>query len=248
MKAFDQYAAYYDLLYAEKDYKGEAQYVDELLKKYGLQPNSQLLEIGCGTGKHGLHFTKQGHGFSGIDQSEAMIEAARERLPNNTEVRVADARDFHFEHKFQAIYSLFHVMSYLTTDTDIDQCMQLVSSHLEEGGIFLFDCWHAPAVKADPPIVRYKTMRGNGTEVHRIATPSFEEDRVQVAFKVWVHKENDPNGFKIEETHLMRPYSTEKLEKHLKSAGLELVHSEQWMTSQPLSEETWYATHIAKKV
>ncbi len=29
---FDEYAAYYDLLYRDKDYVGEAEYIDQLLR------------------------------------------------------------------------------------------------------------------------------------------------------------------------------------------------------------------------
>ena len=33
-KVFDSYAAYYDLLYKDKDYKLEVDYIVKLLKKY----------------------------------------------------------------------------------------------------------------------------------------------------------------------------------------------------------------------
>ena len=31
---FNEYAHYYDLLYKDKDYVGEAEYIDSLIKKY----------------------------------------------------------------------------------------------------------------------------------------------------------------------------------------------------------------------
>lgn len=48
----DVYLRYYDLLYKDKDYKREADYVDALIKKYHPEPKSikNLLELGCGTG------------------------------------------------------------------------------------------------------------------------------------------------------------------------------------------------------
>ena len=47
MKIFNAYTQYYDLLYTDKDYRGEAAFIDRLLRQYG--QGSELLELGCGT-------------------------------------------------------------------------------------------------------------------------------------------------------------------------------------------------------
>ena len=49
---FEKYAQYYDLLYQDKDYRAETDYILSLIKKY--QPEtSQSLEFGAGSGIHG---------------------------------------------------------------------------------------------------------------------------------------------------------------------------------------------------
>ena len=45
-KVFDYYAVYYDLLYKEKDYKAETEYVGTLLEKKGFTTGS-ILELGA---------------------------------------------------------------------------------------------------------------------------------------------------------------------------------------------------------
>lgn len=48
---FNTYAAYYDLLYRDKDYVGEAAYVHDLIQHHA--PGAQeVLELGSGTGGH----------------------------------------------------------------------------------------------------------------------------------------------------------------------------------------------------
>ena len=49
---FNAYSKYYDLLYLDKDYIGEAKYVEKQLKNNGIN-KGDILEFGSGTGKHG---------------------------------------------------------------------------------------------------------------------------------------------------------------------------------------------------
>ena len=49
MSVFNEYARYYDLLYRDKDYVGEVEYVHRLLQAHA--PGAQsLLNLGCGSG------------------------------------------------------------------------------------------------------------------------------------------------------------------------------------------------------
>ena len=51
MSVFKDYSNYYDLLYSDKDYEAEADYIDHLIQKNN--PGAKtILNLGCGTGKH----------------------------------------------------------------------------------------------------------------------------------------------------------------------------------------------------
>ena len=56
MKVFEEYSKYYDLLYQDKDYEGEVEYIIDLIEKYAPKTAS-VLELGCGTGKHAKFIT-----------------------------------------------------------------------------------------------------------------------------------------------------------------------------------------------
>ena len=50
-KVFDGYSRYYDLLYKDKNYKSESEYISSLIKTHS--PNAKkVLELGSGTGIH----------------------------------------------------------------------------------------------------------------------------------------------------------------------------------------------------
>jgi 2-polyprenyl-3-methyl-5-hydroxy-6-metoxy-1,4-benzoquinol methylase len=119
---FDAYAAYYDLLYQDKNYHKEAKYISRLLEENGIS-NGKILELGSGTGKHAEEFAKMGFCVHGIDLSPEMVQEANHRNNNNLEGKlffeVGDVRNFEAGKKFDAVISLFHVISYQLKNEDI---------------------------------------------------------------------------------------------------------------------------------
>ena len=62
-------------------FKNERHYLDTLLAP--LPPGSTVLDLGCGTGRPmAEQVVASGHRVIGVDQSEAMLEQARRRLPD----------------------------------------------------------------------------------------------------------------------------------------------------------------------
>ena len=68
MAVFYSYAQYYDLLYREKDYPGEVDYVDALIKKYAVNDARTILDLGCGTGGHAILLARKGYRVTGVDR------------------------------------------------------------------------------------------------------------------------------------------------------------------------------------
>ena len=66
---------YYDLFYADKDYKSEANYIHKKIQEFNLNSYS-ILELGCGTGKHAFNLTKFGYEILGIEKSKSMLNKA----------------------------------------------------------------------------------------------------------------------------------------------------------------------------
>ena len=114
MGVFGDYARYYDLLYKDKDYQREVDYIENLINKYSKNKVKTILDIGCGTGNHDILFAKKDYEICGIDISEEMINIAKSRMHNlnNISFFIGNSENFKLDKKFDVVVSLFHVMSY----------------------------------------------------------------------------------------------------------------------------------------
>ena len=251
---FDIYGRYYDLLYKDKDYRGEAAYVRKVIRK--LAPGAKsILELGSGTGKHACLLARLGYRVKGVDQSERMCEAARsladaERFARGRRpgfVR-GDIRDVRLRQRFDAVISLFHVMSYQTTNADISAAFATARAHLDEGGVFLFDCWYGPAVLSTPPETRIKRMQDEVVEITRLAESAvdYNQNRVDVRYHLFIKRKKDERYEEVCETHPMRYFFYPELDLLLKRAGFKIVAAEEWLTGKTLSTQTWGSCFVAR--
>jgi SAM-dependent methyltransferase len=156
---FGNYARYYDLLYRDKDYLGETQFIQNLIQAHAPKAKS-ILELGCGTGIHASLLAQQNFQIYGVDISHEMLQKASDRfskLPAEVSSRLnfahGDIRQLRLNHTFDVILSLFHVISYQTSNDDLMAAFKTVKQHLKPGGIFIFDIWYGPAVLSDRPSV-----------------------------------------------------------------------------------------------
>src|SRR6266566_8742320 len=142
---FQRYSAYYDLLYRDKDYKAETDYVAETLRAANANTR-KILEFGSGTGRHGCLLAERGFDVFGIERSESMVNAAH--LAPKTESDQAggsfqcvqgDIRTMKLNWTFDAVIALFHVISYQIGDTEVVESFANAAHHLCAGGNFFFD-------------------------------------------------------------------------------------------------------------
>lgn len=252
---FDQYARYYDLLYQDKDYAGEARFVSERLKSHG-GAGHDLLELGCGTGRHGVEFARLGYQVTGVDLSAEMVKQAGERakeLPQELRDRLkfsaGDVRTARVGRTFDAVISLFHVMSYQTTTNDLKAAIKTAATHLKPGGLFLFDFWHGPAVVADPPVVRVKRLEDAALEVTRIAEPVIQAIRNRVIVNYHIILKNKLTGrlSEVRESHPMRYLFLSELSGLLAEQGITVVDSGGWASSRPLGPDTWFGFVVGRQ-
>ena len=188
---FEQYAKYYNLLYANKDYAAESAYILGLIKQY--TPNSKtILDLGCGTGGHAFEWAKNGFDVTGIDISEDMLAAAHKRLDkddlNNLRFESGDIRTARTGELYDVVTAMFHVMSYQTSNDDLLAAFETARAHVKDNGLFVFDFWYGPAVLSDPPHKRNLEIEDHAISVKRKTTPlmHFNRNVVDVNFDVFL--------------------------------------------------------------
>ena len=248
MSAFDLYSQYYDLLYRDKDYRGEADYVTSLARKFHPSAKS-LLDLGCGTGKHASLFQQAGYAVEGVDMSSTMLAQARQQFPALA-FHQGDARHVRLSKTFDVVTSLFHVASYQTSDADFSDYLATVRTHMAPDGIFIFDFWYGPGVEADPPVVRVKRLADDKIKVIRIAEPTVHADRhvVDVHYEVLVRPQDSDRVQEIVEDHAMRYFFKDELTTTLHARGLRILALLDWMSGTVPTARSWNACIVARSV
>ena len=247
MSNFEKYSAFYDLLYRDKDYAAEADYVARTIRNFSPHARS-ILELGSGTGRHGRLLAGIGFDVHGVERSAEMVAIARTAgahpdagSSGSFGCAEGDICTINLGRKFDAVVALFHVMSYLTTNEALKSAFVVAAEHLNPGGIFLFDVWHGPAVLSQGPSVRVKEVEDGRRRVRRTATPELDTNRGTVKVVFDVHGEDLLSGESLEfsEEHLMRYLFPAEVDLLAQSSGLTRVLSEEFLTAEPPSPATW---------
>ncbi len=235
---FDAYSRYYDLLYQDKDYVTETTYIRALLTRQGVVAGD-LLELGSGTGKHAQLLVKYGYTVDGIERSAEMV--AQIPVMTGLNCQQGDIRSFRMERSYDAVLSLFHVLSYQTSNEDVLAVFARAAEHLKPGGVFVFDFWYSPAVYAQKPTTRVKRMFDEQVEVTRVAEPCIypNENRVDVNYTIYAKERASNSILTFAELHPMRHFSLPEIDLIADVVGLKRVGTEEFLTGIEPSEMTW---------
>lgn len=207
------YSEYYDLLYEDKPYEKEAEYICRLIQAHSFSAK-RILELGCGTGAHAAYFAERGYSIHGIDLSSEMLKKANSRRSrmsescNKLSFEQGDIKTYRHsgQEKFDVVISLFHVFSYQRTNEDLKRAFETAAVHLRPGGILIFDYWYGPAVLNELPSVRVKRLENQTITVLRIAEPELHcsENFVRVKYTVQLTEKKTGRFEQILEDHDMR--------------------------------------------
>lgn len=161
-EVFNAYGHYYDLLYYDKDYAAETDYISRLLKTYGA--GKDVLEFGSGTGKHGRLLAERGYQVTGVERSAEMIACAQQT--ESFACIEGDICTIRLDRSFDAVLALFQ------GQLSDEQCGAV--RHLRSCGRapaerrrFRVRRVYSPAVYAQRCAGKATVRRGGGDHPHR---------------------------------------------------------------------------------
>lgn len=253
MKVFDEYSDYYDILYKDKDYASEASFIDTIIKRYCPTAKS-VFNLGCGTGNHDFLLAKKGYNITGIDSSVSNIKKAISKLSYLDEsgsllgFHIGDIRTYRANKTYDVVISLFHVISYQITNADLKSVFETAKVHLNENGLFIFDCWYGPAVLTERPEIRIKKVENKDTRIIRIAEPEIfpNENKVHVKYHLLAIDKVTNNVTEVKETHSMRYLFKPEIDELLFALGLKVVECAAWMTGNPPGFNSWGVVFLVR--
>ncbi|MFH5830813.1 SAM-dependent methyltransferase [Halalkalibaculum sp. DA384] len=159
----------YEKLYANRDEEEAKQLIDLLEKTLNLSGCSEILDLGCGRGRHAISLAQRGYRVSAIDLSEEAIKTAREktkRMGLKIRFEVRDMRN-PLPRKFDAIVNLFTTFGYFARDEENTRVLDSVTEMLDPGGMFVLDYMNSNKVKKTFQPTDHGRFRDISFKVHR---------------------------------------------------------------------------------
>lgn len=243
----ERYASYYDAFYADKDYVAETGFVADIIRRHNPRANS-IIEFGCGSARHAIEFVRTGFRVTGVDRSAEMIALGLERrdsLPSQLREQLSltqgDAIGFKTAAGSDVVISLFHVVSYQTTNQALQGIFESARAALMPGGLFVFDFWYGPAVLTERPEVRVKRITTSSHCLTRISEPEHKANQNVVDVKYTLISLDQATGLAQQQTeiHSMRYLFLPEIEMLASHSGFEIVEAGEWLTGKSLHDHCW---------
>jgi len=193
----------------------EAAFIAESL---GIKPGMQVLDLGCGYGRHAMELAARGHHVVGLDLSLPLLirgadEAQRRGL--NINFVHGDMRELSFDAQFDGAYCVFSTFGYFDDETNKRVAVNLARA-LKPGAKLVIDVLNRDYVIADLPTRVW--WEGDGCVVLEEVDFNYFTSRVisnrSVVFE---------DGRQLEQEISMRSYSLHELGKLLHTAGFRVT-------------------------
>lgn len=248
MEAYDGFARVYDLFMDNVPYEEWGIYIMAILKEYDIA-DGLVLDLGCGTGKMTRILSAAGYDMIGADNSEEMLEIAREAEWEKESSRILyllqDMREFELYGTVRAVISICDAVNYILEEDDLKRVFSLVNNYLDPGGIFLFDL---------NTVYKYRELLGETTISENREESSFiwdnyfdEESSINEYDLTLFIREKDNLYRKYEETHYQRAYEIETVKRLLTEAGMEFIAAYDAFTKNPVKPDSERVYIVARE-
>jgi len=252
---FALYAEVYDLLYQDKDYGAESEFVAGLIRRFSSAAgtSARIVDLACGTGRHAIELAKMGYGVTGSDISENMVAIARAATDRDR----VDVKLFSqplqtcasIGGEFDVALAMFSSLGYLQSRQELDAALSGVRSLLAPDGLFIFDVWNGLATLRDYSPVRVKRVSGAQTSVLRVSRTVLDEIEqiATVNFDFLVMRRGE-GPVEFSEQHLVRFFLPRELTDLLESGGFEVLLRCPFMQpDRDLGPLDWNMTFVARR-
>jgi SAM-dependent methyltransferase len=129
-------------LFAVKDPAETKKEIEQIISLTGIRPNSKLLDLCCGQGRHSLEFARRGYKVTGVDRTEKYLEyAKRESSGENLSAKFIkdDMRNFRKDNYYNLIIIMYTSFGYFEGREENLQVLKNCNKSLTKNGKLLID-------------------------------------------------------------------------------------------------------------
>lgn len=203
---------YYHILYKNRDEQEAKFFIKNLVNKLGLLPNSYILDIACGKGRHSIIFNKLGFRVNGIDISTENIKEAQKHSNSDLQFYVHDMRKLFRINYYHLAVNLFSSFGYFKSDKEHQQAVNNMYKCLKPGGFLVIDFLNA-----------YKVINTLiPTEIKTIDNIQFKIERKFLKGNIIKNIEVIDSDKRYNFTESVKAFEFKDFETFLKRAGFQI--------------------------
>ncbi len=252
---FQEYANVYDMLYYDKDYESECDFLENIFRRFCQGKVQSILDLGCGTGGHAIPLAHRGYQIFGVDRSDQMLAIARKKaktanLLDNIKFETSSAQDLKINQTFDTVICMFAVLSYQISNDDLFSTICAARRHIKRGGLFISDFWYGPATLKQRPEERVKMVLDGNDRIIRIVKPDIDTQRhvVNVNYDI-IQLSGDRLAKEIHESHSMRFIFKPEIEFYLNQARFSPEHFCPFADlEKEVNESNWSVVTISRAI
>lgn len=246
---YSAFAEIYDQVMRDVDYVNWTSHILRLAKTHGVRP-ARILDLACGSGGIALELARRGYEVAGADQSERMLEIAREKAAREnleTSFALAPMQDL----SGAGLYTghdlatcIYDSLNYILEEEGVRACFRETFKALRPGGLFIFD------VTTEYNLIHNFagfTFAENLDGASYIWENAYNLETRVCSSKVTVFLESGGRYEKHTEDHQQRVYATAWLTRELQNAGFDVLGLYHNMTREPVGEKCERVHFAARK-
>lgn len=200
-------------IYSHRTDEAAKEEINEIISLMEMKPNSTVLDLCCGNGRHSRQLAELGFQVTGIDLSQVLLSEAVKKNKNGL-IRYFqhDVRTLPFKEEFDYVLNLFTSFGYFEKEEENRKVFESIFKSLKKNGRFLVDFLNPGYVKST--LVPYSERTVGDILV-------IEKRRIEgkkVCKDIEIHQGNDVRTYE-EQVNL---FEYAEMESMLKSAGLDI--------------------------
>jgi SAM-dependent methyltransferase len=132
-------SSFYHQLYAHRS-ETEAQcFIDNLIPLLEPSPQSKILDLGCGVGRHSKYLASKGFHVTGLDLAGSSIRQAQQSAGDNLHLYQHDMRVAFGKNYFDYVFNFFTSFGYFDSDDEDHMVVHNISQSLKPDGTLVMD-------------------------------------------------------------------------------------------------------------
>jgi 2-polyprenyl-3-methyl-5-hydroxy-6-metoxy-1,4-benzoquinol methylase len=203
-------------VYRNRDETEAERLVGLIEKNVNLKPQSLVLDMACGAGRHAISFAKKGFKVTAVDLSQRLLAEAKKNASSagvNIDFVLSDILDFKTSQPFDLVVNLFTSIGYFEDDEENYAIIKKANSLIKDGGFFVLDYFNKDFLLKN--LVPTSIISENGLKITQNRSISGN----RVVKKIIIEKDGS-----IEEFYeSVRLYSHEEIKNIVNRAGFNII-------------------------